>query len=421
MLKNFSLYLAETMISDTFSNALRLEPLTSRVDYTPLHKNYMLYIHVPFCHDSCAFCSFHKFKYNAQLARNYFKSLRKEMRIIHEKGLNFDRLYVGGGTPLIHPEELFETLELAKKLFNITEISCESSPSTIAPSTLHQASGLIDRLSIGIQTFDDTLLKQMGRYERYGSSVALQEKLASIKGIIPTISLDLIFNFPLQTKAMLKEDLRIAKSLCVDQITTYPLMRSSMMKQKINQIFGSVERTKEWEFYRIIRDEMDDYALNNAWAFAKEKSTLNDEYVVHYPEYVGIGSGAFSFLNNHLYVNAYDLDEYSAKVQQNQHSIIASSQSFSHKQHIQYAFLVQLFSGKVDIGYFNERFNISLEKILRSELWWLERNQAIVKDSKTISTTLFGDFLCLTMMKTFYSQMDNVRAYLTKQFSQKVS
>lgn len=421
MLKNFSLYHAENMISDTFSNALRLEPLASSLIYTPLHKNYMLYIHIPFCHDFCPFCSFHKFKYNAQLAQKYFKALRKEMQIIHDKGFDFDRVYVGGGTPLIHPEELFETLALAKKLFNIKEISCESSPSNIAPSILHQASGLIDRLSIGIQTFDDTLLKQMGRYERYGSSIALQEKIASLEGIIPTISLDLIFNFPLQTKAMLKEDLRIAKSLFVDQITTYPLMRSSMMKQKINQIFGSAERNKEWEFYQIIRDEMDDYSLNNAWAFAKEKSTLSDEYIIHYPEYVGIGSGAFSFLNNHLYVNAYDLDEYSAKIQQNQHSIIASSQAFSQKQHIQYAFLVQLFSGKVDIQYFNERFNISLEKTLKHELWWLKRTKAIIKDSKTISTTLFGDFLCLTMMKTFYSQMDNVRAYLNKQFSQKVS
>ena len=421
MLKFFSLYLAENMISKAFNNALKLEPLASGVNYVPLHKNYMLYIHVPFCHDFCPFCSFHKFKYNAQLAQNYFKALRQEMRIIHEKGLSFDRVYVGGGTPLIHPEELFKTLELAKKLFNIKEISCESSPSNIDPSILHQASGLIDRLSIGVQTFDDTLLKQMGRYDRYGSSLELQEKILSLHGSVPTISLDLIFNFPMQTKVMLKEDLRIAKSLLVDQITTYPLMRSSMMKQKINQIFGSMERNKEWEFYQIIREEMAEYALNNAWAFAKEKSDLSDEYVIQYPEYVGIGSGAFSFLNNHLYVNAYDLDEYSAKVQQNKHSIIASSQAFSQKEHIQYVFLVQLFSGKVDIEYFNERFNISLEKTLKSELWWLEKNNAIIKDQKYISTTLFGDFLCLTMMKTFYAQMDNVRAYLNKQFSQKVS
>lgn len=409
------------MISKAFNNALKLEPLASLVNYVPLHKNYMLYIHVPFCHDFCPFCSFHKFKYNAQLAQNYFKALRQEMQIIHEKGLTFDRVYVGGGTPLIHPEELFKTLELAKKLFNIKEISCESSPSNIDPSILRQASGLIDRLSIGVQTFDDTLLKQMGRYDRYGSSVELQEKILSLHGIVPTISLDLIFNFPMQTKVMLKEDLRIAKSLLVDQITTYPLMRSSMMKQKINQIFGSMERNKEWEFYQIIREEMDEYALNNAWAFAKEKSDLSDEYVIQYPEYVGIGSGAFSFLNNHLYVNAYDLDEYSAKVQQKKHSIIASSQAFSQKEHIQYVFLVQLFSGKVDIEYFNERFNIFLEKTLKSELWWLEKNNAIIKDQKYISTTLFGDFLCLTMMKTFYAQMDNVRAYLNKQFSQKVS
>lgn len=421
MLKSFSLRFAENILYETFNSALKIEPLTSSFNDNTSIQNYLLYIHIPFCNDFCPFCSFHKFKYDMQSAKKYFASLQQEMKIIHDKGFSFNRIYVGGGTPLIAPEELFETLLLAKKLFPIKEISCESSPSTINPSLLHEACGLIDRLSIGIQTFDNDLLKRMNRYERYGSSLQLQEKIESLEGILPILSLDLIFNFPQQTQSMLEEDLRIAKSLPVQQITTYPLMSSSMMKSEIHKIFGSTQRTQEWKLYQTIRQHMNEYTLNNAWSFSKGKSNLSDEYVIHYPEYIGIGSGAFSYLNNRIYINAYDLDTYGHKVYAKEHSSIASSKIFSQRQQIQYAFLLQLFSGEVDVSSFNKRFQTSLEKILGIELWWLEKNKAIIKEHETIKTTLFGDFLCLRMMKTFYSQMDNVRAYLQKEFSQKVS
>ncbi len=421
MLKSLSLRFAENVLYETFNTALKIEPLASSWKETSSRKNYLLYIHIPFCHDFCPFCSFHKFKYTIQSAKKYFASLRQEMHIIHDKGFSFDRVYVGGGTPLIAPEELFETLMLAKKLFPIKDISCESSPSTVDSSILHQARGFIDRISIGVQTFDDALLKRMGRYERYGSSFELQDKIGSLEGILPILSLDLIFNFPQQTPSMLEEDLRIAKSLPVQQITTYPLMSSSMMKEEIHKIFGSTQRTQEWKLYQAIRQSMNEYTLNNAWSFSKEKNHLSDEYVIHYPEYIGIGSGAFSYLNNRIYVNAYDLDAYTNKIYDKEHSSVAASKTFSQKQQMQYAFLLQLFSGEVDILAFNERFEVSLGKALGIELWWLEKNKAIIKNHKTITTTLFGDFLCLRMMKTFYTQMDTIRAYLQKEFLQKVS
>lgn len=421
MLKSLSLRFAETILYETFATALKIEPLNAPLKEAASRKNYLLYMHIPFCHDFCPFCSFHKFKYDMPSAKKYFASLREEMRIIHDKGFSFDRIYVGGGTPLIAPEELFETLMLAKKLFPIKDVSCESSPSTMNASILHEARGLIDRISVGVQTFDDALLKRMGRYARYGSSSELQDKIRSVEGILPILSLDLIFNFPQQTPSMLEEDLRIAKSLPAQQITTYPLMSSSMMREEIHKTFGSTQRTHEWKLYQTIRHSMSEYTLNNAWSFSTEKNPLSDEYVIHYPEYIGIGSGAFSYLNNRIYVNAYDLNTYTHKIYTKEHSSVASSKTFSSKQQMQYAFLLQLFSGEVDVLAFNERFNVSLENALGIELWWLEKNKAIIKNQKTITTTLFGDFLCLRMMKTFYTQMDNVRAYLQKEFLQKVS
>ena len=123
-------------------------------------KNTMLYAHIPFCHTFCPYCSFHKYAYDEDLARVYFKSLRKEIELIKAKGFDFSTMVVGGGTTLINEGELLKTLELCKKLFNIKEISCETDPNHIEPQKLSLFKGVIDRLSCGIQSFDDDILKK---------------------------------------------------------------------------------------------------------------------------------------------------------------------------------------------------------------------------------------------------------------------
>ena len=134
------------------------EPIKYKFDKS---KSYFLYIHVPFCDEFCTFCTFHKFKYKQSACKEYFEALRLELLKAKEKGLNFHTLYIGGGTPLIDEAELIRTIELAKKLFNIKEVSCESTPSHIDPKVLKNFDGLIDRLSIGVQTFDDKTLKEV--------------------------------------------------------------------------------------------------------------------------------------------------------------------------------------------------------------------------------------------------------------------
>lgn len=82
--------------------------------------------------------------------------------------------------------------------------------------------GIIDRLSCGIQSFDDETLKKVARYNKFGSSKELQEKISKALGILPIFSIDLIFNLPGQNEKQLLNDLEIAKNLAPQQITTYP-------------------------------------------------------------------------------------------------------------------------------------------------------------------------------------------------------
>lgn len=106
---------------------------------------YMLYAHVPFCERLCPYCSFNRFPFSEDPARRYFKNLRAEMRMIAEKGYDFPALYIGGGTPTILVDELCETIDLARELFNIKEVSTETNPNHLIPEILEPLKDRVQR------------------------------------------------------------------------------------------------------------------------------------------------------------------------------------------------------------------------------------------------------------------------------------
>ncbi|MGX2970883.1 coproporphyrinogen III oxidase family protein [Helicobacter sp. T3_23-1059] len=391
----------------------------------PNGKPTMLYIHIPFCHTLCPYCSFHKYIYDENLARAYFEALREELKLIKAKGFDFHTLVVGGGTTLINEDELLKTLELCKNLFGIQEISCESDPTHIAPAQLERFKGLITRLSCGVQSFDDEILRKIGRYEKFGSSAQLQEKLAKAQGILPTLSIDLIFNFPNQTKEQLLRDLAIAKSLGAEQITTYPLMRSALTRSKIQSALGVALSDNEREFYELICAEFSGWKRNNAWGFGKinpnakinddtPQSNLSDEYVSSNHQYLGAGSGAFSFINGKLYINTFNLKDYCSAIAHKRNANMANAE-FSRRDILRYVFLCELFEGRLNIAEFNANMQCNLEWDLALEIAGLRLSGAITNATnsageKILQCTDFGHYVCVVLMKEFYAGMDLVRA-----------
>ncbi len=372
-------------------------------------KKYMLYAHVPFCHTFCPYCSFHKYHYEQNLAKHYFEALRTEIRQMKEVGYEFSSLYVGGGTTLINEPELEKTLILIKDLFNIDEISAESDPNHISSESLKRFDGLITRLSVGVQSFDDEILKKVDRYEKFGSADEIKRKIEKALGIFPALSLDLIFNLPNQSETQLRNDLKCVKDLAPEQATFYPLMKSELTRESIARSLGVSNIDNEKKFYDIICDELKDWHQNNAWAFAKNSSELKDEYVASNAEYVGVGSGAFSFLNGELIINAFNLLEYGQKVKNKQSAVIAKC-GFDHKEKLKYIFLTKLFDGCVNIENFNTLTNSNLKKELFTELNLLKLAGAITDKDGIIRPTHFGNYLCVVLMRDFYAGMDRVRA-----------
>lgn len=409
ILQNLAVKYASNLMKFELEKSLNIEILDSSLKREPQSgKKYMLYSHIPFCHTFCPYCSFHKYGYNEILAKKYFENLRQELRKIKEFGYDFSSMYVGGGTTLIDEDELLKTLELAKKLFNITQISCETDPNHIKKQNLTRFQGLIDRISIGVQSFDDEILKKVARFEKFGSSEILREKISQIVGVLPITSIDLIFNFPFQTKEQLLKDISLAKSLNTEQITFYPLMKSPLTRENIAKNLGVSNVDNEREFYEIINKEFDSYHQNNAWSFSREKHNLKDEYVGSNHEYIGIGSGAFSFLDGKLLINAFNLESYE-KMSSSGNTTIAKCE-FSTKSRLKYLFLTELFDGQIDIEIFNKTNGVNLKKELFLEILMLKFAKAIKIENGKISPTNFGKYLCVVLMKEFYAGMDKIRA-----------
>ena len=277
-------------------------------------KQYTLYLHVPFCERLCPYCSFNRFLYGEDRARTYFKSLRTELERSADLGYQFATLYVGGGTPTILIDELCETIDLARRLFpEIQEVSAETSPNHITEATIDALKDRVDRFSVGVQSFDDTLLKPDGplrqvRLRRDRSSSGCSRAA----GKFHSLNVDMIFNFPSQSRAILERDIEMVKATGANQTTFYPLMASPKNRRELARTIGAIDFTRETEYYRIVCEGLaPEFEPASAWTFSKDKGGMIDEYIVDYDEYVGLGSGALSFLGGRIYNNTFSLSDYS--------------------------------------------------------------------------------------------------------------
>ena len=208
--------------------------------------------------------------------------------VYKNSGYDFRGLYVGGGTPTIMMDELTETISLIKDCFHIQEISVETNPNHLTEVNIEglKKSG-VNRLSVGVQSFDDDLLKAMDRYEKYGSGETIITRLKVVLGRFDTLNADMIFNFSSQTSESLGRDLDILHEIGIDQVTYYPLMVSDLTRRAVEKTLGRVDYRREKKFYRQIVERLTpSYRFSSAWCFSRKESMI-DEYIVGYNEYAG--------------------------------------------------------------------------------------------------------------------------------------
>jgi coproporphyrinogen III oxidase-like Fe-S oxidoreductase len=153
-----------------------------------------LYIHIPFCRTLCPFCCFNRYLFKEEQARSYFADLRKEVDLYAGLGFKFNDFYFGGGTPTVLMHELAGFIGYLKSKFEVKRISLETTPRELTAETIAQLQQLgINRLSIGVQSFDNTLLKAMGRTLFKGEDSI--DKLRLAQGKFDTVNVDLMFSY----------------------------------------------------------------------------------------------------------------------------------------------------------------------------------------------------------------------------------
>lgn len=370
----------------------------------------VLYVHIPFCEQLCPYCSFNRFPINQRIASAYHKQLREEMRRVADLGYDFPSMYVGGGTPTIMLDELIETIDLAKSLFSIREISTETNPNHLTPEVVDQLEGRVNRFSVGVQSFNDDLLKQMDRYEKYGSGAQILERLQSISGRFDTLNVDMIFNFPNQTEEILLRDVELFKETGADQVTFYPLMVSHSVKRSLSQTLGEVSYEREARYYALLNDAMaGDLAPVSAWAFAHERETTIDEYIVEYSDYLGIGSGSFSYLNGQLFVNTFSLNQYGKLIESGKMSVDLQ-RNFGRHDQMRYRFMTELFGLRLDKNRFKADFGLPIELGLPLEMAFMTLNGAFKRNTPDeLVLSIRGRYLVLVMMREFFVGVNGFR------------
>lgn len=377
----------------------------------PPSRPLMLYIHIPFCEELCPYCSFYKVTFEKSLAEQYYDALFKEIQQWSDRGYDFDSVYIGGGTPTVLPEKLAELITFVKSLWNIKDISAETNPNHLIPEFMDpiKKAGL-NRLSVGVQTFDDSLLKKLKRFHKYGSGGEIAEKLLSLNGTFDTLNIDMMFNFPEQTDLMLENDLSVLDRIKGDQVTYYPLMPSRSVKAEISSLYGNVDYVKEKRFYnKIVRSLNKDYDRASAWCFSR-KGGMIDEYIVDYNEYVGCGAGAFSYLNGGIRANVFSIQQYVEKMKTGQ-SLLAAGREYTAADQIRYDFLMGFFSGSLNLETLKKRYGRFSQVYLVLQFIFMRVAGGVKKEGQLFRLTEKGMYYLVILMREFFTGVNNVRQH----------
>lgn len=278
-----------------------------------------LYIHVPFCRAKCPYCNFASGT-DLSLISNWLAALKREMGFYQDFAPQFDTLYLGGGTPsLLTTVQLAELVERLQELFYFAgerEITLEANPDDLTLQVLKGYRELgINRLSLGVQSFNDPELDFLGR--RHDTSQALQA-LGWLRDVgFDNLGIDLMYGLPGQTLRAWQKNLEIALSFQPEHLSCYQLTvdeGTPLARQQAEGLFQPLPEEAAREFFLFTSKFLEDrgylhYEISNFARGTANKSRHNVKYWDHTP-YLGLGPAAHSYRDGRRWWNHGSLEEY---------------------------------------------------------------------------------------------------------------
>ena len=274
-----------------------------------------LYVHIPFCVHKCNYCDFNSYSGILDCSAPYVEAVL--MQAEQYRGEEVDTVYIGGGTPTaIENRLLLSLIHGLKQCFSwkAVEVSVEANPATYQrEDILRLMEAGVNRVSVGVQSFSDPLLRILGRIH---SAQQAKEAIWLLQECgMEHISLDLMFSLPGQTVEAWEEDLRCAIALPVDHISCYGLKieeGTPFARQGVRCAEEELDRKMYHRCIAILKKAgFDQYEISN---FAKPggKSQHNLKYW-HCQEYIGLGAGAHSYYHGQRYSTVCDVKEFIRK------------------------------------------------------------------------------------------------------------
>ncbi len=368
-----------------------------------------LYIHIPFCDHKCIYCDFYSIITSDNL-QSFLSALKKEITHysrIYSYERKFSSIFFGGGTPsLMEPEFLEEIIFHIKDNFNVdpkAEITMETNPGTVDKEKLKCFKQIgINRISIGIQSFDEEDLKFLTRI--HNKQTAIRTVNYAAEAGFENISLDLIFNLPDQTKEKWLANLKEAIALPIKHLSAYSLIleQGTILNKMV--LDGKVKIEDE-DYDADLYETTIDFLTKNGFEQYEVSNFANPGYeCIHnnaywkYKDYLGFGPSAHSFAEGKRWWNYTSLKKYISEVERNQHALMNFEMLNKIQIHDEYVMLALRSSG-MDLNEYKKMFGENWINTNYSYLKELSITGNLIINDKNIKLTPKGYAVCDEILK----------------------
>ena len=286
-----------------------------------------IYIHIPFCKQKCFYCDFCSFTNKNEMQEKYVEAVINEIKnITHKEKYTVTTIYFGGGTPsILYPEYIKNILQEIESSFEIlddAEITIEINPGTVNEEKLKKYKEYgINRLSIGLQSANDKILKKIGRihdYKQFEETFFYARKCG-----FKNINVDLMIGLPTQAVEDVKQTLEKIIQKNPEHISVYSLIieEGTIIEKLINENKLQLpdEETERIMYWTVV-NELKENGYNQYEISNFSKKTYESKHNTNcwkQKQYIGLGTSAHSYLNKKRYSNTNNIEEYIKNIQEN--------------------------------------------------------------------------------------------------------
>ncbi len=381
-----------------------------------------LYAHIPFCAHRCHFCKY-KVRVGDDLRDEmdvFLDAMEREIRTVRDRGQVAGRplnvIFIGGGTPsLLEPHQLQRLLDMITGTFTITddcEFSMEWSPASLSAEKLsmfRSAGG--NRLSIGVQSFNDRVLAEIGR-DHTAAEAREALRLAAAAGF-ENINLDLIYRLPGQSVEDVRESVRTALACGPAHVSFYPLWvrEGTVLWSRLRA--GTLELPDERVEEEMFEAAREIFVANgfdhyNVFDFVRRDTPRCRYTELQWEdgEWVGVGPSAVTYVDGRHSINAYSIGEYTERANQTGGATTAGA-ILDVGARMRRTMMFGLRMDPFDTERFQRQYGVSVDSVFGQEMEALELQDLIVRDGRFVRLTKAGTRRINNIGKLFYERPED--------------